>query len=191
MLQTIRLEKDTFDSMGYLPDPILDISKGHNQDFKDIFKKETTERDRPNLRFGLEVTETEKSNKSLLVAAKVRATIICSLCSKPRCVYCNSKFTKTQSLKLKRRQEENTYNCGESLFAPDDNYYQSIVTRQQLNCSSPMETTYYGSVTVTFKPIFFHSEGKEPLTWRVNNLNKKQKVQALTVMIRTSALGAY
>ena len=94
-------------------------------------------------------------------------------------------------MKLKRRQEENTYNCGESLFAPDDNYYQSIVTRQQLNCSSPMETTYYGSVTVTFKPIFFHSEGKETLTWGVNNLNKKQKVQALTVMIRTSALGAY
>ena len=79
-------------------------------------------------------------------------------------------------MKLKRRQEENTNNCGESLFAPDDNYYQSIVTRQQLNCSSPMETTYYGSVTVTFKPIFFHSEGKEPLTWGVNNLNKKQKV---------------
>ena len=45
MLQPIRLEKDTFDSMGYLPDPILDISKEHNQDFKDIFKKETTGRD--------------------------------------------------------------------------------------------------------------------------------------------------
>ena len=39
--------------------------------------KETTERDRPNLRFSLEVVETDKSNKSLLVEAKVRATIIC------------------------------------------------------------------------------------------------------------------
>ena len=76
---------------------MLDISKEHYQDFKDILKKETTERDRPSLRFSLEVTETEKSNKSLLVVAKVRATIICS---KPRCVYSNSKFTKIQSLKL-------------------------------------------------------------------------------------------
>ena len=44
-LQPIRLEKDTFDSMGFLPDPMLYISKEHYQDFKDIFKKETTERD--------------------------------------------------------------------------------------------------------------------------------------------------
>ena len=44
-LQPIRLEKDTFDLMGLLLDPMLDISKGHYQDFKDIFKKETTERD--------------------------------------------------------------------------------------------------------------------------------------------------
>ena len=101
MLQPIRLEKNIFDSMGYLLDPLLDISKEHYQDFKDIFKKETRERDRPSLRFSLEVTKTEKSNKSLPVAAKVRATIICLLRSKPRCVYCNSKFTKTQSLKLK------------------------------------------------------------------------------------------
>ena len=49
--------------------------------------------------------------------------------------------------------------CSESLFASDDNHYQSIVTRQQLNCSLPIETTYYGSVTVTFKPICFHCDG--------------------------------
>ena len=61
--------------MGYFPDPMLDISKEH-QDFEDIFKKETTERDRPSLRFSLDVTEADKSNKSLLVAAKVSATII-------------------------------------------------------------------------------------------------------------------
>ena len=167
------------------------------------------ERDRPSLWFSLEVTETDKSNKSLLVAAKVRATIICSLCSKSRCVYSNSKFTKTQSLKLKRHQEGNTYNYNESLFAPNDNYYQSIVTRPQLNCSLLLETIYYGSVAITFKPICFpcggtsgsellnddftrdlkrkHAKvrpicrmcragGKEPTTWGVNNLNKKQKV---------------
>ena len=74
-LQPIRLEKDTSDLMGYLPDPMLDISKEH-QDFEDIFKKETTERDRPSLRFSMDVTKTDKSNKSLLVVAKVRATII-------------------------------------------------------------------------------------------------------------------
>ena len=85
---------------------MLNISKEHYQDFKYIFKNKTAERDRPSLRFSLEVTETDKSNKSLLVAAKVHATIM--LCSKPRCVYSNSKFTKTQSLKLKRCQEENT-----------------------------------------------------------------------------------
>ena len=72
-----------------------------------------------------------------------------------------------------------------------------------------METTYYGSMTVKFKPICFHcggtsgselnnddftrdlkrkyakvrpicrtctAAGKEPSTWGVNNLNKKQKV---------------
>ena len=42
---------------------MLDISKEHYQDFKDIFKKEKTERDRPGLRFHLEVTETDKNNK--------------------------------------------------------------------------------------------------------------------------------
>ena len=208
-LQPIWLEKDTFDSIGFLPDPMRNISKEHYQHFKDIFKKEIMERDWPSLRFSLEVTETDKSNKSLLVAAKVCATIICSLFSKLRCVYSNSKFTKTQSLKLKRHQKENTCSCGESLFAPNDNYYHSIITRQQLNCSLPMETTYYGSVTVTFKLICFHCggtsgcellnndftrglkrnhakvrpicricrvAGKEPSTWGVNNLNKKQKL---------------
>ena len=44
-LQPIRLKKDTFDSMGFLPDPMLHISNNHDQDFKDIFKKETMKRD--------------------------------------------------------------------------------------------------------------------------------------------------
>ena len=56
---------------------MLNISKEHYQDFKYIFKNKTAERDRPSLRFSLEVTETDKSNKSLMVAAKVHATIIC------------------------------------------------------------------------------------------------------------------
>ena len=186
LLQPIWLKKDTFDSMGFLPDPMPDIPKEHYQAFKYIFKKETMERDWLSLRFSLEVTETEKSNKNLLVVAKVRATIICSLCSKPRCVYCNSKFTKAQSLKLKHCQDENTYNCGESLFAPDDNYYQSII-RQQLNWSSQMETTYYGSVTVTFKLICFQCGGTSGSEVLNNNFTRdlKRKYTKVRPICRT------
>ena len=68
-------------------------------------------RDRPSLiPVALEETkEIDKERKSALVRGKVRATIACGECSKPRCIYSPSKLSPNQLKEIEDIKDSKLY----------------------------------------------------------------------------------
>ena len=97
----------------------------------------------------LPASKEDKENKSVLVSSKVGQVISCSQCSKPRCIYTNAKITnETQRVQIKRKVEENSYSCGEPLFPDGHSMRKIIIVRQELNCATNMEASYYSASIV-------------------------------------------
>ena len=84
-----------FNSLSFLPLPLLDTSKEHFPKFTHVYGQLPSGRDRPSLIpvASEEAKEIDKERKSALVRGKVRATIACGECSKPRCIYSPSKLS--------------------------------------------------------------------------------------------------
>lgn len=70
---------------------------------------------------------------------------MCVECGKRRIVYCLAALTKAEDLALIRIQEELLFICGSTLF-PGGEFQDKLVVREGLNCSSPIETTYYAGM---------------------------------------------
>ena len=66
VLHRNRLEDEMFDTLKFLPEPILDQSKHKN--FDELYGTVTSEKDHPSLKYGLKANEANKKNKELLVA---------------------------------------------------------------------------------------------------------------------------
>ncbi|XP_019632046.1 PREDICTED: uncharacterized protein LOC109475723 [Branchiostoma belcheri] len=156
VLSPTRLPPEVFDTLSFLPDPMLDPSGEHYLSFAELYGKPTTEADRPSLKQPTQKSETDKKRKQLLVAAKVRDVISCGECRKPRCIYAASKLLAEEGGAVTRAQQDGTYVCGGHIFAEGGRYHDKIVTKVDLTCASPVETQYYGSVTVAFPDCCFH-----------------------------------
>ena len=130
----IRLPVEKFLELNYLPLPLLDASKEHYQKFGDVFGKPISTADQPSLVAvpTEEQKKTDKDRKSLLVATKVRTVILCGECSKPRCIYANTTFTRDEQIHITSVKESKVYTCGSPLFPTDSS---SIVVREALVCS--------------------------------------------------------
>ncbi len=102
-----------------------------------------------------EAKAVDKENKKLLVAAKVRATIVCIECKKPRCVYSAGTLTIEEKKFLKQviANQNQAYSCGCELFPPGSPFHSTIVCRQALSCSDPMEAQYYSTLCASFSPL--------------------------------------
>ena len=151
----VRLNEDVFDSLQFIPAPLLDASREHFQTFEQVYGSTVTEKDRPSLKYSLELIDEDKLHKDVLVGQKVRAVVKCALCDKPRCLYSNSKFNTVVERNVKEIIKDGEYACGGS-FVDDENYLRhSVVARRQLTCSSPLETTYY-SCKLSLAPLCFH-----------------------------------
>ena len=89
----------------------------------------------------------------MLVAGKVRGTIKCGECLKPRCIYSNAKLTRQEELELVTVKESNVYTCGASLFPRES---CGIVVREALVCTSLIESQYYSATLVHFPPVCYY-----------------------------------
>ena len=154
----------------------MDISKEHYQEFSKLFGKETSEINRPSLKFSLESTEADKVNKDFLVAQRVRDVIKCSNCSRPRCIFAAAKLSYNQSLRLRQLKDDNIYVCGVSLFPEKSQYQVNIVVRKSMSCSlSPVEAVYYSTKNISFPDVCFHCESATTLC--NNDLIRELKCQ--------------
>ena len=126
----------TFSSLTFLPLPLLDKSnKEHYQKFRDLYGQLSTEVDRPSLvpTPSEESKERDKGRKAILVCGKVRCTVTCGECHKPRCVYSMSKLIAQETSHVAVVKNSNLYTCGASLFPPGSNYEATIVVREAIS----------------------------------------------------------
>ena len=123
------LSPDIFDSLSFLPDPLLDETKDHFQSFEKLFGTKTTKKDQPSLKFGFKASEIDKANKELLLAQKVSDVVECSTCKRPRCIYSNEKLNHRDIIIIQQVKDENIYICGCSLFPPGHEQVTTIVVK--------------------------------------------------------------
>lgn len=136
----------------WLPDPTVDCaptdsaSKGKEVylPFGEVANKDTIEEWRPSLQQNAlsEDSAFDSKNKAVLVAAKVRTTVTCTGCDKPRCVYSQSAITLHQIGQIHDIAEDIFYVCGSPL-SPNPNC--PYVIRRALTCEFPVEVQFYSS----------------------------------------------
>ena len=153
VLQPPRLDTEVFNSLQFLPDPMLDATKEHYQSFHNLYGNETSEKDRPSLASDKITSETDAQNKSLLVTQKIRAVITCVLCNKPRCIYANTNLSCGANILVQRVKDEKVYVCGSQLFPTTSKYHTNIVTRCALVCDSNIEINYFGAKLIKLPDI--------------------------------------
>ena len=86
-------------------------------------------------------------NLLICFVAKARDIINCCECGISRVIYSNRRLNMEEQQAVKRVKEELIYVCGSCLF-PDGKHRDIIIVREGLNCSSPVETTYYSSTGI-------------------------------------------
>ena len=204
----VRMPLEQFSSLCYLPLPILDSSGQHFKHFKEVYGQLPSEQDKPSLGStkNSDSDEFDKANRKILSSAgRVRASLTCGECFKPRCVFAEAPLSQKEKDML--YELETSYTCGSILFPPNSPYYSSIITRVNLSCHGCVEAQYYSACLVKFKPVCSHcscpeetlaeddlvctlkqskqvvgpicficrSEGKEPHTWGATS-NKKRRI---------------
>ena len=87
--QPFTLPEEEAKVLHHLPDPMLQHSNAdHFQAFSSVYGKPTTEKDRPSLKPGAAADRTAADKPPFtLKAERVRKTIECTECDRPRCVY--------------------------------------------------------------------------------------------------------
>ena len=161
----VRLPQHEYEKLKFLPLPRLNVTKDHYRKFTEVYGQEPSEEDRPSLAptVSSEAKEADKENKKLLVAGKVRSVIVCSDCSKPRCVYAAASLGSEDRNQLKCLVETKVYTCGSILFPPESPLHRTVICRQNLSCLSPMETQYYSGVATAFPPVCWYCAGPEEM----------------------------
>ena len=107
--------------------------QGRFKPFEDVYGQPTDDHARPSYSAVLEKHNEENVlHRQLLVCPKVRDVVQCADCNKPRCVYAATKLTTVQQRIVKRRKEDNTYTCGSTLFASDNQYVDTLIVRESL-----------------------------------------------------------
>ena len=117
----------------YVSAPILQPNGEQYVKFQDLYGKvETTERYGPSLMAN--ESRSRKQEKFKYLASHVAATLKCSLCNKPCCIYsmsCSLGVTGAQLL------EDFIYSCGASLPS------KILCFSPEMTCRSSVERTYY------------------------------------------------
>ena len=158
----VRMPLEEFNSLCYLPLPILDDTGHHFKPFKQVYGQLPSEKDRPSLGCTKndDNDEFDKANRKILSSAgRVRAAVTCGDCFKPRCVF--SEAALSQEEKVMLCELESSYTCGSILFPPASPYHSSIVTRANLSCRDCVEPQYYSASLIKFKPVCSHCGGPE------------------------------
>ncbi|XP_063434558.1 uncharacterized protein LOC134715936 [Mytilus trossulus] len=158
-----RIPEDKFQDLHFLPNPV----PGENNQYKsfsELYGQNTgEEQHRPGAAHKAEENENDKQRRDLFKNNKVREVILCSECSKPRCIFSEKKLSREQDELILRLKEDSFYTCGGALVQ-DDSETVDIVVREALACNSPIETTYYSaSLKHYLPPVCVHCGTAEDL----------------------------
>lgn len=140
----------------------------HYKSFESIYGTETDESHRPSFKNQVNAVQdaevrskkTEKIKDPLVTilpddpvlkgytgftAQQARYVVNCTECEKPRLIYSKIKLSDRLSVQLITLLSEHDYVCGSPVTVPESNLHGKIFTRLNIDCSSPVETSYYSS----------------------------------------------
>ena len=156
----VRMPVEVFEELHFFPLPRLDPSKKHYKPFTEMYGKEISECDRPS-----QVTDEnswiDKENSDLFRNTRVRKCINCQECLKPRCIYAVKVLSWEEKAAIRVIDESHLYTCGSPLFTNESPLHSSVVVRQKLTCSSPIEAQYYSAKLVTMPCVCYWCGGAE------------------------------
>ncbi|CAG8448841.1 5176_t:CDS:2, partial [Scutellospora calospora] len=141
-LKPIHLPDDIFNSLDWLPDPILSTANNDQYaKFQSVYRSTISEQYHPI--FITTITNNKYASSSILVNIRVRKFIQYFQCRKIRCLY--SKYALSAENKIVCQIAINNWNysCG-SLFVPENHIlYDEVFVREKISYETPIELAYY------------------------------------------------
>jgi hypothetical protein len=137
-----RLSDEELKNLHFIPCPMLNpCDKEHFLPFDQLFGTDTSEKDSPPT--GSKVRADVPCGKQ---TQKVRATITCHSCSKPRVLYSEKSLTRAQLVALEAYKAETLFSCdGGALFEEGHPLLGVVFAQMGVGCDTFVETQYYSS----------------------------------------------
>ena len=142
----LRMDPEKFQELSLLPLPLLDATKEHYRPFTELYGDQPSEKDRPSMQQSgdQDAIEADTKHKALFNSSKVWGILHCQECLKPRCVYAVRKLGLNEKVLLDTVEESKTYCCSCAIFPPSSALGDTVVVRQNIGCSNPIEVQYTG-----------------------------------------------
>jgi hypothetical protein len=172
IIKAPRLDADKFADLKWLPLPLQKPQDGgdgqiHYKDFEDLYGLDPNHKHQPSLKNS---NASSKGEHGFYTGNRARSYVKCSSCAKPRVIYVegtNHRLTRTDKAFISRVNEGGHYVCGSELteFIPSPSQENEVVNlageeslegshsdtdycfflRDELNCETPVESTYFFS----------------------------------------------
>ncbi|XP_070547345.1 uncharacterized protein [Ptychodera flava] len=138
-----RLPQDVFQGIHKLPDPVPTEDGDHFKSFEELYGTETTEKFRPSL-VSKQTALAQRDFGFRLSGETVRRTILCTECSKPRCVYSPKKLVEAERQSLEQILDTIDYTCGTSAI-PESHKLHKVCLFENVTCGNSITPHYYSS----------------------------------------------
>ena len=143
-----RLPRDVFQELSWLPDPVIcEARPEHYMQYADVKGRSTDDTSRPSLveKACRSLTEEQGCDSSMFTAQRVRSTVECTECCKPRCLFSKTSLSAGEREQLEKEMEQLEYSCGSPILEPDSSLSNKVFVRLALKCSDHVEFSYYSS----------------------------------------------
>ena len=148
-----RLEDELFKELRHLPDGMISSDGVHYMAFGQLYGKDTVEEQKPS-----RSSSSSKEGHGLLfnpsaqTAGRLKRTVTCKECDKPRVLHAAKKLKKPELEKLDRALDATDFTCettAQDLAAAGHPASQAILSqvyiRSDLRCADTVEISYYSS----------------------------------------------
>ena len=143
-----RLPTDVFKALAWLPDPVIDQARpDHYLPYSDVKGSDTDDTTHPSLQEKASRNRLEEQgcDSSMFTAQRVRLTVNCSECGKPRCLYSRTALSTGDQDRLKMELEQFEYSCGSPVLPPESKLHGTVFVKLAINCSDHVEFAYYSA----------------------------------------------
>ena len=177
MCGPMTLPPEKFAELRSFPDPLVrPDNREHYRSFADSWGVRTTEADRPSSKVPSRQGPAKSEVRGVPCRLEyVRSVVHCCECEKPRCVFVAQKLAPGQLLALQQALDDNMYVCGALLFPPGHELYSKVVVREDAECTTVIEPSYY-SARCGYPKICYVCGHKSPLAMVAATLERYQTV---------------
>ena len=146
MCGPVRLPKEVFDQLHFLPDPVPG-DDGHYRAFKDLLGTKTDKTHQPSLQKASKQTKTLPFPFSASVqhVKNVDTMLQRDECGVWRLLYCRFKLSKKEQADLQTALQDVSFTCGAQLQDLELSGRLNEIYTRKISCEQPIEKLYYST----------------------------------------------